>query len=60
MSQLVAATLSKKASEEPKRSKVEIIKENSDFLRHPLIAELATEATSISEVGGLCKLTHSA
>jgi len=42
------ATPSTKA-EEPKRSKVEIIKENSDYLRHPLIAELATEATNISE-----------
>lgn len=33
----------------PKRSKVEIIKENSDFLRHPLMQELVTDATNISE-----------
>lgn len=33
----------------PKRSKVEIIKENSDFLRHPLMEELVTEAPNISE-----------
>ena len=43
------ATPSKKGKEEPKRSKVEIIKENSDFLRHPLIEQLATEDTFISE-----------
>lgn len=36
-------------SKEPKRSKVEIIKENSDFLRHPLMQELVTEAANISE-----------
>ncbi|EEH55473.1 uncharacterized protein MICPUCDRAFT_34650 [Micromonas pusilla CCMP1545] len=45
----VAVPSGKKTKEGPKRSKVEIIKENSDFLRHPLIAELATEASSISE-----------
>ena len=33
----------------PKRSKVEIIKENSDFLRHPLMQELVTEEKNISE-----------
>mmetsp|Transcript_1137 Transcript_1137/g.3338 ORF Transcript_1137/g.3338 Transcript_1137/m.3338 type:complete len:687 (+) Transcript_1137:92-2152(+) len=46
------ATPSKKASEPPKgpkRSAVEIIKENSDFLRHPLIEQLATPETFISE-----------
>jgi sulfite reductase (ferredoxin) len=43
------ATPSKGGAKEPKRSKVEIIKENSDFLRHPLIEELATEASFISE-----------
>ena len=43
------ATPSKGSSDAPKRSKVEIIKENSDYLRHPLIAELATEASFISE-----------
>ena len=46
------ATPSKKSSEppkEPKRSAVEIIKENSDFLRHPLIEQLATPETFISE-----------
>lgn len=32
-----------------KRSKVEIIKENSDFLRHPLMQELVDEKTYISE-----------
>ena len=44
------ATPSSGAQKEPaKRSKVEIIKENSDYLRHPLIEELATTASSISE-----------
>ena len=46
------ATPSKKASEPPKgpkRSAVEIIKENSDFLRHPLIEQLAMPETFISE-----------
>lgn len=33
----------------PKRSKVEIIKENSDFLRHPLMQELVDEKTYISD-----------
>ena len=32
-----------------KRSKVEIIKEKSDFLRHPLMEELVNENTFISE-----------
>lgn len=33
----------------PKRSKVEIIKEKSDFLRHPLMEELVNDNTFISE-----------
>ena len=37
-----------KKGKEPKRSKVEIIGENSDFLRHP-VEQLATEDTFISE-----------
>ena len=37
------------ASKLAKRSKVEIIKENSDFLRHPLMQELVDEKTYISE-----------
>ncbi|KAL4421460.1 hypothetical protein ABPG75_010751 [Micractinium tetrahymenae] len=36
-------------SNKPKRSKVELIKEGSDFLRHPLMQELVTEAPNISE-----------
>lgn len=32
-----------------KRSKVELIKQESDFLRHPLMEELVTPATSINE-----------
>ena len=31
------------------RSKVEILKENSDFLRHPLMTELVSEETNINE-----------
>lgn len=31
------------------RSKVEILKEKSDFLRHPLMEELVTEQPNISE-----------
>jgi len=37
------------ASRLAKRSKVEIIKENSDFLRHPLMQELMDENTFIGE-----------
>lgn len=37
------------ASNKAKRSKVELIKEQSDFLRHPLMQELSTEAPNISE-----------
>ncbi|KAG0613339.1 hypothetical protein M758_6G095600 [Ceratodon purpureus] len=33
----------------PKRSKVEIIKQNSDFLRYPLKQELETEAPNVNE-----------
>ena len=36
-------------SKPAKRSKVELIKEKSDFLRHPLMEELVTEAPNISE-----------
>ena len=46
---VAVATPQKTGKEEPKRSKVEIIKENSDFLRHPLIEQLATDDTFISE-----------
>ena len=37
------------ASRRAKRSKVEIIKEESDFLRHPLMEQLVTPATHIDE-----------
>lgn len=37
------------ASRLAKRSKVELIKEKSDFLRHPLMEELVNENTFISE-----------
>lgn len=37
------------ASRLAKRSKVEIIKEESDFLRHPLMSELVDEKSYISE-----------
>ena len=37
------------ASHAAARSKVELIKEGSDFLRHPLMEELVSEATSINE-----------
>mmetsp|Transcript_22580 Transcript_22580/g.76794 ORF Transcript_22580/g.76794 Transcript_22580/m.76794 type:complete len:664 (-) Transcript_22580:201-2192(-) len=44
------ATPSKPPTAMPaKRSKVELIKQGSDYLRHPLMEELTTEATSISE-----------
>jgi sulfite reductase (ferredoxin) len=36
-------------SKPPKRSKVELIKEKSDFLRHPLMQELVTAEPNISE-----------
>jgi len=37
------------SSRQAKRSKVEIIKENSDFLRHPLMEELVSEETFITD-----------
>lgn len=37
------------ASRLAKRNKVELIKEKSDFLRHPLMSELVDEKTYISE-----------
>ena len=47
----VATPTGKKSANEGEKnwSKVEYIKENSDFLRHPLIEQLATEDTFISE-----------
>mmetsp|Transcript_15684 Transcript_15684/g.47286 ORF Transcript_15684/g.47286 Transcript_15684/m.47286 type:complete len:680 (+) Transcript_15684:107-2146(+) len=36
-------------SQTARRGKVEIIKENSDYLRHPLMQDLVTEATNIGE-----------
>lgn len=44
------ATPSKPPTSKPaKRSKVEIIKEKSDFLRHPLMQQLVTDEPNISE-----------
>jgi len=44
------ATPSRPPTSKPaKRSKVELIKEKSDFLRHPLMQELVTDAPSIAE-----------
>ena len=44
------ATPSRPPTSKPaKRSKVELIKEKSDFLRHPLMQELVTDAPNISE-----------
>lgn len=37
------------ASVEPKRSKVEIFKEQSDFIRYPLNEEILTDASNINE-----------
>ncbi|MEW5317600.1 MAG: hypothetical protein WDW38_008885 [Sanguina aurantia] len=45
----VATPTRNPASRLAKRSKVEIIKEKSDFLRHPLMEELVNENTFISE-----------
>lgn len=45
----VATPTSPPTSKAPKRSKVELIKEKSDFLRHPLMQELVTEKPNISE-----------
>lgn len=45
----VATPTRNPASRMAKRSKVEIIKEKSDFLRHPLMEELVNENTFISE-----------
>jgi hypothetical protein len=45
----VAVPAKPPAFREPKRSKVEIIKEKSDYLRHPLMQELVDEKTYISD-----------
>lgn len=45
----VAMPLQPPALKPAKRSKVEIIKERSDFLRHPLMSELVTKNPFISE-----------
>lgn len=40
------------------RSKVEILKENSDYLRHPLMSELVSETTNINEEAGQLMKFH--
>lgn len=45
----VAAPSRPPVSNKPKRSKVELVKEESNFLRHPLMEELVTDAANISE-----------
>ncbi|XP_031488045.1 sulfite reductase [ferredoxin], chloroplastic [Nymphaea colorata] len=45
----VAMPLKPGTTTEPKRSKVEIFKEQSDFLRYPLNEELKTDAPNINE-----------
>lgn len=45
----VATPTKPPASRLAKRSKVEIIKENSDYLRHPLMEELVNENSFITE-----------
>jgi len=46
------------ASRTAKRSAVELIKENSDFLRHPLMEELVSEETSINEAAAQLMKFH--
>ncbi|XP_011621631.2 sulfite reductase [ferredoxin], chloroplastic isoform X2 [Amborella trichopoda] len=45
----VATPVKPDTSSEPKRSKVEIIKEHSNFLRYPLNEELEAEAPNVNE-----------
>ncbi|XP_077211812.1 sulfite reductase [Tasmannia lanceolata] len=45
----VASPVKPDTSSEPKRSKVEIFKEQSNFLRYPLKEELQTEAPNVNE-----------
>lgn len=40
------------------RTKVEILKEKSDFLRHPLMEQLVTEESSINEEAGQLMKFH--
>lgn len=47
--QAVATPSRPPASKAPKRSSVETIKQESDFLRHPLMEELVSEAPCINE-----------
>ncbi|KAF6158567.1 hypothetical protein GIB67_040081 [Kingdonia uniflora] len=47
--QAVSAPVKPNTSTEPKRSKVEIFKEHSNFIRYPLNEELLTEAPNINE-----------
>jgi len=48
----VATPMRPPTSKPAKRSKVEILKENSDYLRHPLMSELVSAATNINEEAG--------
>ncbi|XP_047330046.1 sulfite reductase 1 [ferredoxin], chloroplastic [Impatiens glandulifera] len=45
----VSTPLKTEIAAEPKRSKVEIIKENSNYIRYPLNEELLTDAPNINE-----------
>ena len=47
--QAVAMPVQSPTSKPAKRSKVEIIKERSDFLRHPLMEELVNDNPNINE-----------
>lgn len=47
--QAVATPSKPPTSAPPKRSKVELIKETSDYLRHPLMEELVSDTPNISE-----------
>jgi sulfite reductase (ferredoxin) len=47
--QAVATPVKPPTTLPPKRSKVEIIKQNSEFLRYPLVQELETEAPNVNE-----------
>ena len=46
------------ATSEPKHSKVEIFKEQSDFIKYPLDEELLTDALNINEVATQLIMLH--
>ncbi|KAK9919120.1 hypothetical protein WJX75_009543 [Coccomyxa subellipsoidea] len=54
----VATPAKPPSAKKAKRSKVEILKEKSDYLRHPLMEQLVTEESNINEEAGQLMKFH--